>query len=178
MVDLDRSPRARRWLGGSLVVALVATVAWTAWAYYLGGASGLGPEQPIPFSHRVHVTDKGIDFRFCHSGVDRAPHAGMPPEQTCMFCHRSVITRHPQIRKLWGYYERGESIPWVRVFTVPDHVYFSHRMHLRQGLDCPGCHGDVAAEDRLVPPQEFLMGFCIACHTARGVPRDCVVCHR
>jgi hypothetical protein len=66
----------------------------------------------------------------------------------------------------------------VRVFTVPDHVYFSHRMHLRQELDCPDCHGDVAAEDRLQPPQELLMGFCITCHQLRGVSRDCMVCHR
>jgi hypothetical protein len=178
MADLGTSRRARIALGVLLAVALAVTLAWTAWAYYLGGASGLGPEQPIPFSHRVHVTDKGIDCRFCHAYPDRAPYAGLPAEQTCMFCHRSVITGHDEIRKLWGYVERGESIPWVRVFEVPDHVYFSHRMHLRKELDCPDCHGDVAAEDRLQPPQELLMGFCIACHEARGVSRDCVVCHR
>jgi hypothetical protein len=178
MAELGSSRRARIVWGVILSVALAAVLIWTAWAYYLGGGAGLGPEQPIPFSHRVHVTDKGIDCRFCHAGVERAPQAGLPPLQTCMFCHRSVITQHEEIRKLRGFYERGEPVPWVRVFNVPDHVYFSHRMHLRKQLDCPDCHGDVAGEDRLVPPQAFLMGFCITCHKQRGVPRDCVLCHR
>jgi hypothetical protein len=178
VADLGTSRRARIVWGVVLALALAVSAGWTAWAYYLGGAWNLGPAQPLPFSHRVHVTDKGIDCRFCHSGVDRAPHAGLPPEQTCMFCHRSVIVTHEEIRKLWGFYERGEPIPWVRVFDVPDHVYFTHRVHLSRELDCPDCHGDVAHEDRLKPPQEFLMGFCIACHTARGAPRDCVTCHR
>jgi len=111
MADLGTSRRARIALGVFLALALAVTLAWTAWAYYLGGSSSLGPEQPLPFSHRVHVTDKGIDCRFCHAYPDRAPYAGLPPEQTCMFCHRSVITQHEPIRKLWGYYERGSRFP-------------------------------------------------------------------
>ena len=178
MPERALSRRARIGWGLVLGAGLAASVAWMGWAYYVRGAASTGPEQPIPFSHRVHVTDKGIDCRFCHAYVDRAPYAGLPPLQTCMFCHRSVITEHAEIRKLRSLYERDEPVPWVRVFDVPDHVYFSHRMHLRKGFDCPDCHGDVAHEDRLKAPQVFEMGFCLSCHKAKGGPRDCLVCHR
>ena len=76
------------------------------------------------------------------------------------------------------YFERVEPIPWVRVFEVPDHVYFSHRMHLRKDFDCPDCHGDVARMDRVKEPRVFEMGFCLDCHKPQGGPRDCMVCHR
>ena len=178
MAEAGLTRRGRIALSLGLVLALAASVVWTAWAYYLGGESGLGPAQPIPFSHRVHVTDKQIDCRFCHSAADRGPQAGVPPLETCMFCHRSVIVEHEEIRKLWGFYERGEPVPWVRVFDVPDHVYFTHRMHLRQELDCAECHGEIGAEDRVTMPEEFLMGFCIRCHKSRRGPMDCVACHR
>ncbi len=178
MAEAGLSRRGRIALSLVLTSALLASVVWTAWAYYYGGEAGLGPAQPIPFSHRVHVTDKQIDCRFCHSAVDRGPHAGVPPLETCMFCHRSVIVEHPEIRKLWEFYERGEPVPWVRVFDVPDHVYFTHRMHLRQELDCAECHGEIGAEDRVTMPEEFLMGFCIRCHKSRPGPLDCVACHR
>ena len=177
MADRAVSRRARIAWGTVLGVGLLASAGWTLWAYYARGPGGAGPGQPIAFSHRVHVTDKGIDCRFCHSFVDRAPYAGLPPVQTCMFCHRSVITQHPEIRKLWGYFERDEPIPWVRVFEVPDHVYFSHRMHLRRNFDCPDCHGDVAHMDRVKEPRVFEMGFCLDCHKPQGGPRDCMVCH-
>ncbi|MBI5499072.1 MAG: cytochrome c3 family protein [Deltaproteobacteria bacterium] len=178
MAEPALSRRARIAWGIVLALGLAAAAAWTAWAYYLGGAAGLGAEQPIAFSHRVHATDKGIDCRFCHPFPDRAPYAGMPPVQTCMFCHRSVIATHSEIRKLWGYFERNEPIPWVREFEVPDHVYFSHRMHLRKELDCPDCHGDISMEDRVKAAEPLEMGFCLDCHKSRGGPRDCVVCHR
>jgi hypothetical protein len=205
MAEPRLSRRARLSWSALLGLGLAVAVAWTAWAYYLGGESGLGPAQPIAFSHRLHVTDKGIDCFFCHPYPERAPHAGIPPLQTCFFCHRTVIATHPEIRKLREYYERDEPIPWVRVFEVPDHVYFSHRMHLRQGLRCTDCHGDVARMDRVSElaametrglefgapapgsadrasrydgSETFEMGFCLECHDRLGGPRDCVACHR
>ena len=180
MAEARRSPWVRTLVAGILLsVALLVTVGWMARAYYFGGDAALGPEQPIPFSHRLHVTDKDIDCRFCHTGVDRSPQAGIPPEQTCMFCHQSVITEHPEIRHLWWYYGEDEPIPWVRVFEVPDHVYFTHRVHTQvAGLDCTDCHGPVEQEDRLQAPQVFLMGFCLECHRPRGASTDCWTCHR
>jgi hypothetical protein len=176
-------------VGVVLALSLGLTVAWTGWASYLRGGDRMGPEQPIPFSHRFHVTDKDIDCRFCHTGVDRVPTAGLPPVQTCMFCHQAIITEHPEIRRLWTYYgqrddgtldpARGQPIPWVRVFEVPDHVYFTHRVHTQRAeLDCTDCHGPIGAMDRLEQPRKFEMGFCLECHRPRGASTDCWTCHR
>ena len=154
------------------------TIAWTAWAYYAGGKTRLGPEQPIPFSHRLHVTDKDIDCRFCHTGVDRVPSAGIPAVQTCMFCHKVIITQHPEIVKLWEHFDHRDPIPWQRVFEVPDHVYFTHRVHTNVAqLECADCHGAIEQMDRLQAQREFKMGFCLECHRPRGASTDCWTCH-
>lgn len=165
--------------GVLLTLGLGITLTWMSWAYYAGGEARLGPEQPIPFSHRLHVTDKDIDCRFCHTGVDRVPNAGIPPVQTCMFCHKVIITEHPEIRKLRAHYDNEEPIPWARVFEVPDHVYFTHRVHMQKaGLDCTDCHGNIEEMDRLKAPRVFEMGFCLECHRPRDASTDCWTCHQ
>ncbi|MYL06011.1 MAG: cytochrome c3 family protein [Gemmatimonadales bacterium] len=37
-----------------------------------------GPEQPIPFNHRFHVTDLQIDCMYCHVGTERSVSGGVP----------------------------------------------------------------------------------------------------
>jgi hypothetical protein len=44
-------------------------------------------QQPVPFSHRHHVGELGIDCRYCHTSVEKSSFAGLPPTQTCMTCH-------------------------------------------------------------------------------------------
>ncbi len=174
--------------GAVLTLIFALVIGWSSWAYYAGGAARLGPEQPIPFSHRLHVTDKDIDCRFCHSGVDESMHAGLPPVQTCIFCHQVIITEHPEIRRLWAYYGTrqdgtldpalGQPIPWERVFVMPDHVYFTHRVHTQvAGLDCEDCHGPIGDMDRLRQIRKMEMGFCLECHRPRGASTDCWTCH-
>lgn len=180
MAEARRSPWVANFLVGLVMaLSLIATVVWFTWEYYFGGDAQLGPTQPIPFSHRLHVTDKDIDCRFCHTGVDRVHQAGIPTVQTCMFCHQSVITEHPEIRRLWWYHGQNEPIPWAKVFEVPDHVYFTHRVHMQKaGLDCTDCHGPVEQLDRLKAPLTFEMGFCLECHRPRGASIDCWTCHQ
>ena len=162
-----------------ITFGLGLTLVWTAWAYYLGSASELGPEQPLPFSHRLHATDKDIDCRFCHTGVDRVHQAGIPPVQTCIFCHDVIITEHPEIKRLRQHFDQEIPIPWVRVFEVPDHVYFTHQVHINIAqLECENCHGDIGAMDRLSAPRIFEMGFCLECHRPRGASTDCWTCHQ
>jgi hypothetical protein len=96
-----------------------------------------------------------------------------------MFCHQVIITEHPEIRNLRRHYDDEEPIPWVRVYEVPDHVYFTHRVHInRAELECTDCHGPVERMDRLHPPRPLKMGFCMECHRPRGAPMDCWDCHR
>jgi len=134
-------------------------------------------EQPIAFSHRLHVSDKGIDCRYCHTAVDRSPSAGLPSAQKCLGCHEHVIPRHAEIATLKGYWLGGEELPWVRVYHNPDHVFFPHYRHVGKGVECVECHGHVEQVDRL-RKVTFYMGFCLECHAERDAPRTCTACHQ
>ena len=133
--------------------------------------------QPIAFSHRLHVTDKQIDCRYCHSTAGRSPDAGLPSVRKCLGCHDHVIPHHEEIEKLRGYRDRREDLPWVRVYYSPDHVFFPHYRHIGKDVRCQECHGEVERVDRL-RKSTFYMGFCIDCHTKRDAPRTCTACHQ
>ncbi|HEX5237141.1 MAG TPA: cytochrome c3 family protein, partial [Sphingomicrobium sp.] len=45
------------------------------------------PLQPVPFSHKHHAGDLGIDCRYCHSTVETSANAGFPATHVCMTCH-------------------------------------------------------------------------------------------
>ncbi|WP_367618941.1 cytochrome c3 family protein [Pelotalea chapellei] len=138
----------------------------------------LGVRQPIPFSHRVHVYTKHISCMMCHSQVATSARAGIPPLQTCLLCHERIIRTHPYIVKLREHFQQGKPVIWERVNWVPEFVYFNHSMHINKGIDCGICHGDVSMMDRVVPKQEFQMGFCIECHRRNNATHDCMGCHR
>lgn len=146
--------------------------------YYLYPNRMIGPEQPIPFSHRVHAGVKQINCRFCHPFVGRSQHAGMPSLEKCFFCHSYIIPRHPQLVKERQHYDQRRPVEWVRLFFVPDYVKFHHQPHMEWGkLDCSACHGAVETMDRL-QPVNFKMKFCIDCHKARKAQLDCwLACH-
>lgn len=137
-------------------------------------------EQPIAFSHRLHADEKKIPCQYCHAYARRSPVAGVPSVQTCMGCHSLVAVRKPEIRKLAAYWQQQEPIPWVKIHNLPDFVYFSHKRHVRAGLQCQECHGPVEAMEVVhmadVFPQE--MGQCLKCHVQRGAPIDCATCHK
>ena len=139
---------------------------------------GLGPSQPIPFSHRVHVQVKQISCFMCHTGAARTSRAGIPPLETCLLCHARIIRSYPHIEKLRDHVARNSPVIWERVNWLPEFVYFEHSMHIQRGFDCSECHGDVASMDRVVPAHEFQMGFCVQCHRDNKATTDCFTCHR
>src|SRR5499425_3219117 len=53
--------------------------------------------QPVQFSHKHHVGDDGIDCRYCHTSVETAASAGIPPTATCMNCHRQIWADSPYL---------------------------------------------------------------------------------
>jgi len=177
MTEEIRKPR--RGLGIALAIFSAIIVAFGfVFFYYVYPVQSVGPAQPIPFSHRIHVTVKEIDCRFCHNTVDYTRFAGMPPPEKCLFCHQYIIPAHPRIADLRRYAERGEPIAWEKVTWLPDHVYFTHQRHVRFGLDCRECHGRVESMDRVNRAQEFYMGFCLECHQKHGVSVGCTICHQ
>jgi hypothetical protein len=139
---------------------------------------GLGPRQPIPFSHRVHVHTKRISCLICHSEVARSSRAGVPPLETCLLCHSRIIRTYPYIIKEREHFRENRPIVWERVNWVPEFVYFNHSVHIQRGFDCGQCHGEVSLMDRVVTAHKFQMGFCIQCHRKNQATHDCFTCHR
>src|SRR5258707_10562302 len=123
---------------GRLYLALIALIVAIA-AAALGGVlqakgSSEAPLQPIDFSHRVHAGDNQISCLYCHTGASRSTAAGVPSVGTCYECHRIVKLKEGEIAKVLKYVEDKKPISWVRVHSLPDYVYFSHKRHVRKGI--------------------------------------------
>ncbi|MFQ5700432.1 MAG: cytochrome c3 family protein [Acidobacteriota bacterium] len=125
---------------------------------------GYMPRQPVPFSHKRHVGEAKIDCRYCHAGVEVSPVAVVPPTRTCMNCH-SFIARDSE--KLAAIRESAEALrpmQWIRVHRLPGFAYFDHSAHLRAGVGCVSCHGDVSRMEEIVQVKPLSMGWCMDCH--------------
>src|SRR5580658_5659825 len=105
------------------------------------------PAQPIAFTHTIHLLS-GMQCVTCHVGVDQGPEAQIPNVTVCMTCHMAIDTDNSEIKKIAAYQARGEAIPWVRVYNYSDsaHVMFNHAPHIRAGVDCVQCHGDMTKQ--------------------------------
>jgi len=135
------------------------------------------PVQPIAFSHKVHAGENGIHCLFCHRYATGSPVAGIPAVATCRACHLFISPDAAEIKKLMEYWNKREPVPWARVYDLPDHVYFAHMMHIRVGIACSACHGDVAAMERITRTAELDMGWCLDCHRQNSASIDCWTCH-
>ena len=136
------------------------------------------PEQPIPFPHTVHAGQLQIPCGYCHVFIERSRHAGAPPLEICMGCHRSIATDREEIRKLTRHFEEKRPVEWKRVYALPDFIYFSHKRHVTAGVACASCHGNVAGMKKVRRVNELVMGWCVSCHRVRGASRDCATCHK
>lgn len=121
-------------------------------------------DQPIQFDHRHHVLDDEIECLYCHSDAERSPHAGVPATSVCMGCHSQIWNESPLLESVRRSYFARRPIPWNRVNDLADFVYFDHSVHVRGGVDCAHCHGDVASMPRVAKPRPLTMEFCLDCH--------------
>ena len=96
-----------------MILCCLGIVATGLYLFYLMPIKGLGPEQPIPFSHRVHTGVKEIQCEFCHPYVNRSTFPGIPPVEKCLYCHKYIIANHPEIKKEHRYFDSNTSTPWV-----------------------------------------------------------------
>src|SRR5690349_582881 len=102
-------------------------------AYLFAGTpkyQGYAPDQPIPFSHKIHAGEVGVDCKFCHVNVERSAHATIPDTATCMKCHETIASDSVNIQYLRQSYKAGMPIRWLKVHDLPDHVKFSHKPHV------------------------------------------------
>jgi hypothetical protein len=125
---------------------------------------GVPLEQPVPFSHKHHVGELGLDCRYCHSTVETSASAGFPPTHTCMTCHSQIWQNAKMLEPVRESYRLGKPIEWNRAYRIPHYVYFNHSIHVNKGVGCTSCHGQVNEMPILWRDQTFFMRECLACH--------------
>jgi hypothetical protein len=125
---------------------------------------GIPLDQPVPFSHMHHISELGIDCRYCHPGVEVSGKAGIPQTETCMTCHSQIWTNSPLLDVVRKSYETGKPIKWNLVNKAPEFVYFNHSIHINKGISCNTCHGAVQKMHITAKGQAFHMVWCLECH--------------
>src|SRR3972149_2380698 len=138
-----------------------------------------GPAQPIAFNHQVPAA---------------APRGGAR--------HKAAGAARPEPQTPAAFFKKNEPIPWVRIFKVPEFVYFPHKAHVRANVKCQTCHGPIEkmavveartgqnlANDLLNlvglarSSTPLTMGWCVECHTTMNAKEktkarlECVTCH-
>jgi len=121
-------------------------------------------QQPVPFSHRHHAGELGIDCRYCHTSVEKSSFAGVPPTQTCMTCHSQIWTNASMLEPVRASYRNDTSLSWTRVNALPDFVYFDHSIHVAKGVGCTTCHGQIAQMPLTYRSGTLYMSWCLDCH--------------
>ena len=147
-------------VGGLLYVTVLLTILFSPRT----SAIGYAPEQPVPYSHALHVGELGLDCRYCHTTVERAAHANLPPTQTCMNCHQQIRAASEALQPVRDSHASGLPIPWKRVHDLPDFVFFDHSAHLTAGVGCVSCHGRVDRMEVVRQEKPLSMGWCLECH--------------
>ncbi len=160
-------------LAGWVLATLALLGLLAAWRH----STPLAPEQPIAFPHTIHAGRLGLACTFCHVNAPRSPRATVPPLSVCMTCHETIALDRPEVQKLRAFVARKEPVAWVQVHAVPDYVRFTHKRHVKAGVDCAVCHGGVATMPRVTRVRPLTMGWCVSCHRTRGAPTDCSTCH-
>lgn len=161
----------------------------------LGRQKGYQPIQPIFYSHEVHAGVNQISCLYCHGSAQDSRHAGIPSVNVCMNCHMAVkeytgkpiiredgttVNANNEIQKLYQYagwnpdkkvYDKpGKPIEWIRIHSLPAHVYFNHSQHVKVGqVACQTCHGEIQKMPEVKQFADLSMGWCINCHRTTNV---------
>lgn len=147
-------------LAGVLLTLLMVVVPRSPWVTDVGVIK----EQVVPFSHKHHVSGLGIDCRYCHFSVEQTAFAGIPAVKTCMTCHSQIWTEAPILEPIRESWRTDKAIQWVRIHDLPDFVYFNHSIHVRKGVGCVTCHGQVDQMPLMWKENSLNMEWCLECH--------------
>ncbi len=128
--------------------------------------AGVARIQPVQFSHQHHVGGMGLDCRYCHTSVETAAAAGIPPTQTCMNCHSQIWSTSPELEPVRESFRSGKSLEWVRVHDLPEFAYFNHSAHVNKGMGCTTCHGRIDRMPLVWQEASLQMEWCLTCHRA------------
>jgi hypothetical protein len=182
------SPSTNKWIKQLLVLAVAGTFFIITGTLLFANSSyftkeGHFVEQPIAFPHELHTNQLGLHCTFCHTQVDRESTAGIPSMETCYGCHQEILKNTEFLRPVREAYENKKPLRWNRVNRVPDHVYFHHASHIKAGVSCQSCHGDVEHMPLISKEKPLTMQWCLDCHRQQDPPlnqrlQDCYTCHR
>lgn len=163
-------PRSANWaskasiLVGLVLVGSILGIVLNINRIYFVNQVNVAVDQPVPFSHKHHVTGMGIDCRYCHTTVEESAFAGIPPTETCMTCHSQIWTEAPILEPVRASFRDGVPIEWNRVHDLPDFTYFNHSIHVNQGVGCQSCHGPVDQMPLMWKAESLNMEWCLDCH--------------
>ncbi len=150
--------------GGAGLVLVVALVWWVAFRSDYVTEVEVPRTQPVPFSHKHHVGDDGLDCRYCHTSVEDSAFAGIPATKVCMNCHTQIWADSPVLAPVRQSFQTGESLQWTRVYNLPGYVYFNHSIHIHKGIGCSTCHGRVDQMPFTWRANTLYMDWCLQCH--------------
>lgn len=154
-------------LAAAAPAGLVAVVG-LIWYYFSPRFTDVGyqPTQPVPYSHKLHAGELGIDCQYCHYGVEKHARANVPPTQVCINCHKEgrVKGDSPKLAKVRESFETGKSVEWIRIHKIPDHAQFTHAPHVQAGVGCVECHGRIDQMPVVAQQEPLSMGWCLECH--------------
>jgi hypothetical protein len=153
-------------VGGALAAGLVAWVGLLLLRSDFVTGANANVTQPVQFSHAHHVGGLGIDCRYCHTTVDSARFANIPPTTTCMNCHSQIWLTSSYLEPVRESFRTGQSLVWNRVHDLPDFVYFNHSVHVKKGVGCETCHGRIDQMAGIYQASSLQMEWCITCHRA------------
>lgn len=148
------------------IIVLLNVVIFGVWYFFSPEYTDVGyaPEQPVPYSHKLHVDELGLDCQYCHTNVFESKMANIPPTQTCMNCHNQIATDSSSLDLVRESWETGASIEWIRVHNLADYAYFNHSAHVNVGVGCESCHGRVDKMEVVYQAEPLSMGWCLDCH--------------
>jgi hypothetical protein len=149
---------------GVILIGGLLTAAYTLDRGSYNSDVAVVKEQPVPFSHKHHVTDDGIDCRYCHTSVETSHYAGLPATEICMSCHSQIWANANILEPVRASWRTGESIAWTRVHDLPEFVYFNHSIHVNKGIGCASCHGRVDQMPLMFKVNTLFMNWCLDCH--------------
>ena len=152
----------------ALAVVTVFMIGLVGFFWYFGSPKytdvGYRPKQPVPFSHKLHAGDLGLDCRYCHTAVEVSAPSTIPPTQTCMNCHTLILTESEKLLPVRESWVTGQPLEWVKVHKIPDYAYYNHSIHVNSGIGCITCHGNIAEMEVVQQVEPLSMGWCLDYH--------------
>ena len=132
-------------------------------------------EQPLMFSHNVHVETAGMSCFDCHSFREDGTFTGLPTVETCAPCHQEIVTAEPDEKStpeeraayaaekvlVEEYVQPGKELPWKLHQTQPDNVFFSHATHYKA---CFTCHLTMKGGKKDLGTPDDPRKLCMTCH--------------